>query len=421
MRVKMMFLASLCVACVWMVGCNESENGDGDKKADGNKSAENEGKTLLKPNVAAAPVDEAQAMAGKKAAKAADKGSLASYAPKKPQTLDQLFASLNLPEVVATVGDKKITREELISEIKSQLPPMFKGKPLPPQVQAAVAGNLKQVVDSVVNRTVLLKLATADGVKPSPELVEKGFDKYLAEIPPQQKAMIEKQLAAQGSSLAKKRAEAAADKGAQEMAAINQWIETVVVPKCGVKDSDVKKYYDEHAKEFTKPATVSVAHILVKPDAMTMQQKQTLSVEDKAAFAKNADEKAKKKATALLDKLKNGADFAKLAKEESDCPSKADGGKLPPFPKDIVSRGGMDPAFAKAALALNKKGELSSVVKSAYGYHIIKLLDLNDATTTPYDKVKDDLKKYLDKKALEKTIPKMLDDEKAKLGVKVLI
>ncbi len=412
---RMKILVSLCVVCVWIAGCNEMKSGE---------SAKDKGATEPEKVDADNKVSDPTAAnaAGSKCAQcAATAPGGKSAAPAKPQTLSQLLDSMKLPEVVATVGDKKITRKDLLTELNLQLPPMFHGKPLPPQVQAAITGNLKEIVKSVVNRAVLLKLAEDDGMKPSPELVEKGFDKYIAKMPPQQKAMIEKQLASQGSSLAKKRAESAANKNAQEMSAINEWIETVVMPKLKVDDDAVQKYYKEHIKDFEQPATVTVAHILVRPKSTNPQQGQTLSPEDQAAFAKTADADAKKKAEGILAQLKTGADFATLAKKESDCPSKADGGKLPPIPRDTSKQSGWDPAFAKAALALKKKGDLSDVVKSAFGYHVIKLLDSKDKSAIPLDKVKDDLKKYLEKQALQKEMPKKLEEEKAKLGVKILI
>jgi peptidyl-prolyl cis-trans isomerase D len=142
-------------------------------------------------------------------------------------------------------------------------------------------------------------------------------------------------------------------------------------------DSELKAYYQQHAELFTEPARRKVSHILIT---------------DKD------DNAAQKKADELLAKLKSGADFTQLAKTESaDTLSARQGGEL-----DWFEKGVMDPAFETAAFALNQKNELSAVVKSAFGYHIIKLLDKQDAIETPYDKVVTIVRqKFVDEKAKE--------------------
>ncbi len=129
------------------------------------------------------------------------------------------------------------------------------------------------------------------------------------------------------------------------------------VPK--VTDADIAAYYGQHKAEFTNPEMVKAQHILVKtaPDAKP---------EDLA----RALEKAKK----IKDDLNRGADFGKLAEQQSDDPgSKAKGGDLGFFTRDRMA-----PEFSQAAFALSK-GQISEPVKSYFGYHIIKVTDRRDA------------------------------------------
>ncbi len=113
-----------------------------------------------------------------------------------------------------------------------------------------------------------------------------------------------------------------------------------------IKEDDIKKYYEKNQEEFKQPEKVWASHILV-----------------------NKKRDAKK----ILKKIKSGKDFSQLASENSTCISKDQGGDLGWF-----SRGKMAPAFEKAAFSL-KKGETSGVVKSQFGYHIIKLKDRSEA------------------------------------------
>lgn len=130
-----------------------------------------------------------------------------------------------------------------------------------------------------------------------------------------------------------------------------------------ITDQDVRDYYDQHLDQYRTAERRQVAHILIA---------------DKDAAA------AQKRAESLLTELKAGADFAKLAKaNSSDKLSARKGGEL-----DWFELGVMDPEFDKAAFALAKTGELSSVVKSQFGYHIIKLLGVQPETVKPFEQVK---------------------------------
>ncbi|MCH7369846.1 peptidylprolyl isomerase [Aeromonas sp. MR16] len=127
-----------------------------------------------------------------------------------------------------------------------------------------------------------------------------------------------------------------------------------------VSEQDAQDYYDQHQDQFQRAERRQVAHILIP-------------------FGK--DEKAaEQKASELLVKAKGGEDFAALAKaNSSDTFSAKKGGEL-----DWFEKGVMDPTFEKAAFELAKAGDLSAVVKSPFGFHIIKLLAVEPAQTKPF-------------------------------------
>jgi len=360
--------------------------------------------------------------------KAANPFSPATMQQPQGVTIQQFFKEQALPEVVAVIGDEKITKEELIKDIEAQLPPQMRNQPLPPQVTAGLAQNLKMVVDTIISRKILLQLAAKDGIKPSPRLLLDKFNSFLEKMPPEQKATFEKKLEAQGSSIAKQKEQAMKDLGAQEAVAIDKWIESKLLPKVKVDEADAKKFYHENQDKFKRPGTVKVAHILIAPEKPDVAKFSKMNDEEKKKFMAEADKKAKAKADEVLAKVKKGGDFSTLAKEHSICPSgKADGGNLPEFDKNGMTpgagpRGGrMDKVFTEASYKLNPGAFTQEPVKTNFGYHIIKSDKKTEDSFIPFKEVKDHLTTSLKKEKLGKEVKTMIDAEKEKSKVKIFI
>lgn len=135
-----------------------------------------------------------------------------------------------------------------------------------------------------------------------------------------------------------------------------------------VSDDDVKAYYEENINNFRQEEQRKISHILIE-------------INDDEA-------KAKAEAESLLAKINAGEDFAELAKKHSaDTFSGENGGDL-----DWLERGSMDEIFDEKAFALANVGAVSDVVKTEYGFHIIKLTDLKAQETKPLSDVFDELK-----------------------------
>jgi peptidyl-prolyl cis-trans isomerase D len=131
-----------------------------------------------------------------------------------------------------------------------------------------------------------------------------------------------------------------------------------------VSAADVQSYYDQHRDEYRVPEQVKVSHILIKTPLPAAGAK-----EDEKAIGE-----ARKKADDVLKEVKAGGDFAKLAEKYSDDPGSAKtGGEL-----GWVGRGRTVPEFEKTAFSL-AKGQTSDLVKSSYGFHIIRVEDKQDA------------------------------------------
>ena len=131
-----------------------------------------------------------------------------------------------------------------------------------------------------------------------------------------------------------------------------------------VSAQDIQRNYEDNQQQYSTPETVRASHILLKTEG-------------------KEDAAVKKQAEDLLAKVKAGADFAQLAtKFSEDDASKIKGGDLDFFPK-----GQMVPEFDKAAFSM-QVGEISPLVRTQYGYHIIKLTDKKAATTKSLDEVR---------------------------------
>ncbi|WXR60555.1 peptidylprolyl isomerase [Peptostreptococcaceae bacterium AGR-M142] len=164
-----------------------------------------------------------------------------------------------------------------------------------------------------------------------------------------------------------------------------------------VTDQQISTYFETNKEKF-KYEQVHAAHILLSTVDMEADEFKPLKEEDV--------EKKRILANDLLTKIENGEDFAKLAKEYSEDPgSKEKGGDLGWF-----SRGKMVPAFEQSSFAMNKKGEMSKVVESKFGFHIIKLLDDKKVSYATLDEVKPMINSKIKEEEFMKNIDKIKEN-----------
>ena len=153
-----------------------------------------------------------------------------------------------------------------------------------------------------------------------------------------------------------------------------------------VSEDEARKYYADNAARYTAHEERRASHILIKADA---------------AAAGDVKAKARARAEALLaEARKNPAGFAELARKNSEDPgSAANGGDL-----DFFARGSMVKSFEDATWAL-KKGELSGVVESDFGYHVILLTDVRGGDRKPFEAARADIEAEVRKSLLAKRWP----------------
>ncbi len=269
----------------------------------------------------------------------------------KPATEAEILQVLAfLPDPVATVYGEPIARKEIIDELVSQEVPLEIYKSIG---EERLRQAMSKQIEDMVKDQIMLKQAEKAGFKPSAEFVAKEMKEEFAELPKEEQEEIEEALKDRGLTIEEHMKETSENPEIQKKAALSKFVHTEFLDKAkkNVSDEDIKKFYDEHIEDVTKPEGVTVAHILIQLDK-----------EKEATDADAADKEAKAKIDAIYDELlKDPASFDKLAQEKSDCPSgKRDNGKLPAFDKDgmlLDGGGAMDQTFADAAFGIEKAGK----------------------------------------------------------------
>jgi parvulin-like peptidyl-prolyl isomerase len=171
-------------------------------------------------------------------------------------------------------------------------------------------------------------------------------------------------------------------------------VETVTVT-----DEEIEAYYTLNKKELTDPEQVKARHILIKVPFGASEE------------AKN---KAMKKAGDILWWLKDGEKFETLAEQYSEDPAtKKTGGELGYFP-----RGRMAKPFEKAAFSM-KPGEISQVVETDFGYHIIQVEDRKEAVVMPFEEVKDLIGKKIKDSRVSKAVEEFVKNDAEEAGLEI--
>lgn len=264
--------------------------------------------------------------------------------------------SFSSQEIIAKIGDKVITKADLDRIISYY----------PKAQQKNITGNSlkqKEVMERYIQGIVVSRLAK-----------KKGFDKTES-IKERLDFIINDYLA-------------------------TQYIQQEVMgKKIDVTDKEAEEYYNKYKEEFTSPEMVKVRHILIKAEKNKPENERKI---------------ARGKAEELLKRIKAGGDFAKLALEFSDDPgSKAKGGELDFFP-----RGAMVPEFEKSAFSL-KAGEVSNLVETQFGYHIIKAEGSKEPEVLPFEKITEKVKIKAKDRLRNDRMKEFLDKAYGDAGVEI--
>ncbi len=282
--------------------------------------------------------------------------------------MTEAFSFDPLPEVVATVNGSKIEKSllEKIYTVMSKQSMMAAQKKSDEEI-------VQIALKELISAELLKQESKRQKITPAPEKIDEKLESIKVRFPTAE--AFEKTIKENGMDMETLKAEI------KNQLALEELLAREIESKVTVKDEEISKFYTENPDYFKSEESVKASHILVKS-------------EEGADEAKVAE--AKKKIEKVLAEVKKGADFAAAAKQYSEGPSGPNGGDL-----GFFSRGQMVPPFEEKAFAL-KKGQISDIVKTKFGFHIIKVVDKKEGGITPLSEVKESITAFLSKAEKEK-------------------
>ncbi len=293
-------------------------------------------------------------------------------------------------DAAATVNGTVITNTELdreLSRAKEQLIQM--GRPVSDDQLSEMK---KRMLDNLIAYELLYQEGKKKGVKVTDAAVDEKLNELREQYPDD--AEFKKMLSSSNLT------EADLKSHMKRGIAVEQLVDREIVQKITVSDKEIRDYYDSNLARFKQPDQVKASHILI-------------TVDPKADEAEKA--KARKQIETIQNKVKKGEDFEALAKEHSGCPSSTKGGDLGYF-----GQGQMVKPFEDAAFAL-EPGQVSDIVETRFGYHLIKVTDKKPAMTTPFEEVKERISEHLKQQQVRAKVLAFVEDLRGKAKVETFL
>lgn len=291
-------------------------------------------------------------------------------------------------------AEAEIAAAEAKDAVKGRVAARVNGKPVPAEevfelatqiakgAQTTVENTWSDALEQAVTTEILVQAASAQGIRVSQAEVEREMNEIRSYGPDHPM-----------SQWLSKTPPAQARKELQRSLLIEKFLEKRI--KTQVSAAQVEQYYQEHAEQFDRPPMVRASHILVRIQG-------------------NDREAARRRAEDILDRVRKGGDFAQLAKQFSqDAYTAAKGGDLGFFPERPTP-------VAQAAFRL-ELGQVSDLVESPYGFHIIKVTDRRPAGRAPIQEVADEIRSILEDDQREEAEESLIEELRAKAKVELLM
>ncbi len=292
-----------------------------------------------------------------------------------------------LPEVVARVNGEAVKKsdfERMIKTMEAQA-----RQQIPADRRDEI---LRGALDRLVVYTLLSQESAKRGIKVDESEIDQKVDGLKKQFPNPE--AFSKALAERGMTLESLKHDARKD------LSVTKLMDAELAAEPAPSDEDIKTFYDKNPERFKEGEKVRASHILIR-------------VDQKARDAEK--KKARSEIDSVLKEAKAGGDFAQLAQKHSQDGSASQGGDL-----NYFTREQMVPEFSKVAFEL-KPGQVSDIVETQFGYHIIKVVDHQAARTVPFEQVNAQIKQFLGNQKKQQHADTFIDSLKKKSKIEVLI
>lgn len=271
---------------------------------------------------------------------------------------------ISLPDVVAKVNGENIAKDAIIASLKSSIKKYKKkGMPLSPDQEKIAA---KKLIDNEINRHLLMAHATKQGIQIAPAEIEARFNRIKKGF--HSDGQFNKKLKSEGLSVAAYKKELEGELK----------IEAILKKELGkgvqISDAKIKAYYDKNKDRYSSPEQRRASIMLIKV---------------KKGAEPELENKAKEMLEEILEEIREGKEFSKLAQLHSQDTLASRGGDLGFFEKKKMLK-----AFSDQAYAL-KIGEVSGIFRTRHGFQILQLTDIKPAVSQTLDEVKDEIRDLL--------------------------
>lgn len=276
----------------------------------------------------------------------------------------------NPETIVATINNVPITEADVSMETKRIL---FQAQAMQKPIDESMMANMKEkVIESLINRELLYQQSKTKGITSDASDIDNSIDQIKQRLEAGQ--TFENLLTEMGITLEMMRTQVG------QANAIQKLLETEVYPQAMVSEKESRIFFENNPQYFKKPEEVKASHILINvaPDAND-EQKLT----------------ARNKIEDLQKKIAAGEDFANLAKQYSEGPSNVKGGDLGYFDRKRMVK-----PFADAAFDL-KPGQVSDIVETRFGFHLIKVMDKKAKSAYEFEDIKTRLGQLLQQQKIQ--------------------
>ena len=291
--------------------------------------------------------------------------------------------------VAATVGDTEISELKLQNAIDGYL-----------SQQGTDIGAIRnperfkvirdQVLDVLIGQELIWQAAKKDQTLASDEEVDRAFEQYQSEF--KDEVSFEIKIKEGGYNRITLR-----DSLRQQLSA-QKWLEKFVIKEVTVSDDEIHQFYLDNSQQFVQPEQVRARHILIKLQPQADDEKRDAAI---------------KLLTEIRQNIGSVADFESLAREKSEDSSAARGGDLGYF-----QRGQMVKPFEQAAFDLAEPGDISEIVESRFGLHLIQLVDRKPASEIAEADVAEEIGSHLWRNKYQQAVDSTVGKLKEQAGIK---